>query len=241
MDLQGISFAAGELVALAGLLATSMWLGVSDWRTRSVGLGAIRASYLVAVAVNALIVVMTMTTSAAPVVDTITKLVANAAPTAIMIVMLSSVVITFWKRGLLASGDAYAIPPLLSILLFAATPVTVAAYFITAMAGVAALFVARNVINNARYKDVLYGQLWHRLYLMLFCYYGSGSDIRYAFAHERRQQQDGDYLEMKIRRDYDEDPFYQGKEKTWLVPSLPVLSGFAPATAAVIAATVLLS
>jgi len=231
VDLHGVSFAAGELVALAALLAASTWLGISDWRTRSVGLGAIRASYLVAVAVNALIVVIVTVATDLPAIDVLIELMLSAAPAAIMIMILSSVVITFWKLGLLASGDAYVIPALLSMLLFAATPAVVAAYFIAAIASTSAVFVARNVYNNARYRDKMYGPLLHRLYLMLFCYYGSGSDIRYAFAYERRQQQDGEYPGMKIRRDYDEEPFYQGKEKTWLVPGLPVLSGFAPATA----------
>ncbi len=233
MDLHGISSAAGELVALAGLLAASTWLGVSDWQTRAVGLGAMRASYLVAVAVNALIIVIVIVTTDLPAIDVLSKLIVGTVPAAIMIVMLSCIVIAFWKIRLLASGDAYAIPALLSMLLFVAAPAVVAAYFIAAIASTVVVFVARNVYNNARYRDKMYGPLLHRLYLMLFCYYGSGSDIRYAFAYERRQQQDGDYLGMKIRRDYDEEPFYQGKEKTWLVPGLPLLSGFAPATAVI--------
>lgn len=242
MDLHGVSFAAGELVALAALLAASTWLGISDWRTRFVGLGAIRANYLVAVAVNALIVVIVTVTADLPAIDASSELMRSAAPAAIMIMILSSVVIAFWKLSLLASGDAQAIPALLSMLLFVAVPAVVAAYFIVAIAGTSTVFVARNICNNARYKNKLYGPPLHRLYLMLFCYYGSGSDIRYAFAYERRQlqQEDGDYLGMKIRRDYNEEPFYELREKTWLVPGLPVLSGFAPATAAVIAALVLL-
>ena len=243
MEPHGVSSAAGQLVvALAALVATSTWLGISDWRSRTVGHGAIRACCAAAITVNALIAAMAIANAPAGIVDaiTISKLMTGAIPTAIIIALLSGAVIAFWKLGLMASGDAYAIPAFLSILLFAATPVAVAAYFITAIACTAVVFVARNVINNARYKNMLYGPLLHKLYLMLFCYYGSSADFRYAFAY-KAQDDDDICVRVKIRRDYDEDPFYQGKEKTWLVPGLPVLSGFAPATAAVIAATVLLS
>ncbi|HEX7031956.1 MAG TPA: hypothetical protein VF172_03050 [Nitrososphaera sp.] len=229
MEPPGIYSAAGEIVALAALVAASTWLGISDWRSRTVGIGSIRACYVVATAVNVVVAAMSMTT-AAPAIDTTIKLIVKAAPTAILIILLSCTVIAFWKLGLMASGDAYAVPALLSMLLFIATPAAVAAYFIAAMTTMLTIFAVKNVYNNLRYKGMLYGPLWHKLYLLLFCFYGSGSDIRYAFSLSRKQH-NGDRVELKVKRDYDEEPFYEGKEKTWLVPGLPLLSGFAPATA----------
>ncbi|HXG06272.1 MAG TPA: hypothetical protein VNI77_02980 [Nitrososphaera sp.] len=257
-------------VALAALAITSTWLGISDWRSRTVGHGVIRVCYAVTITINMLIAAAAMVSSPANnMADAMSKLIAKAAPTAIIIALLSGAVIAFWKLDLLASGDAYAIPALLTMLLLVATPAVVAIYFIAAMAGMAATFVAKNTLNNIRYRDRLYGPPWHRLYLMLFCYYGSSSDIRYAFAYKRKQQQgkkndssDNDYDGdgngngngngngacgcgccgnnndiSEIRRDYDGEPFYEGKERMWLVPGLPLLSGFAPAAALVVIAS----
>jgi hypothetical protein len=171
---------------------------------------------------------MAIANAPAGIVDAITigKLMTGAIPTAIIIALLFCTVIAFWKLGLMASGDAYAIPAFLSMLLFVATPAAVAVYFIAAIAITTIIFVAKNVRNNTRCKDRLYGPLWHRLYLMLFCYYGSGSDVRYVFVYNGEG--------AKRKRDYDEEPFYEGEEKTWLVPGLPLLSGFAPAAAVIV-------
>lgn len=230
METTVFTTAAGQLAALATLMATSAWLGLSDWRSRTIGYSAIRICYVAAIAVNVLpfvMVVMAEHHPAGSMAGAIGELITNAVPTATIIALLSGIIVMFWKLGLLASGDAYAVPAFLSMLLFVTAPAMVAVYFITAIAITAVIFVAKNIRNNMRHRSRLYGPLWHRLYLMLFCYYGNGSDVRYAFAYDGGSDCTG----IKIKRDYDEEPFYQGKEKTWLVPGLPLLSGFAPATA----------
>jgi hypothetical protein len=280
--------AGTTLAALAALVITSTWLGVSDWRSRTVGRRAILACYVVAIAVNALAVTTAATQQqagdAAGAVD-IYRLIRSPIPTtAIIIALLSGTVIASWRLGLLASGDAYAIPALLSMLLFVATPAAVAIYFIAAMAITLVTSITKNVYNNMRHKDKLYGSILHKLHLLLFCYYGSGSDAPYAFVYnnndsdnkkydsgdgggrqqqeeEQQQQQrqdgsnggsdgcagsgsgggmDGNAVTkvgtgtgtgtIRLRRDYDGEPFYGGQEKIWLMPGLPLLSGFAPAT-----------
>jgi hypothetical protein len=279
--------AGTTLAALAALVITSTWLGVSDWRSRTVGRRAILACYVVAIAVNALAVTTAATQQqAGDAAGAVDRLIRSPIPaTAIIIALLSGTVIASWRRGLLASGDAYAIPALLSMLLFVATPAAVAIYFIAAMAITLVASITKNVYNNMRHKDKLYGSILHKLHLLLFCYYGSGSDAPYAFVYnndsdnkkydsgdgggrqqqeeEQQQQQrqdgsngggdgcagsgsgggmDGNAVTkvgtgtgtgtgtIRLRRDYDGEPFYGGQEKIWLMPGLPLLSGFAPAT-----------
>jgi hypothetical protein len=129
--------------------------------------------------------------------------------------------ISFWRADLLAEGDALAVPAMLSMLPLVASPLAIILYFVFAMAFVLALSVAKNVHNNMRHREAAYGSVWHRLYLLLFCYYGDGKSCRYAFRYSG-----------KIRRDYDSELYYAESGKVWLVTGLPLLLGFTPATGA---------
>lgn len=143
----------------------------------------------------------------------------GAAGSILTVLFLSGVMILFWRAGLLAEGDALAVPAMLSILPLVASPVAIILYFVSAMAFVLALSVVNNTRNNMRFRDITYGPFWHRLYLFLFCYYGNRDSCRYAFRYSG-----------KTRRDYDTDVYYREGQKIWLVPALPLLLGFAPAT-----------
>jgi hypothetical protein len=228
-----------ELVALAVLGSISSYLGVSDWNNRSVSLHGILACYGVAVCIN----VMAILTS-----GIIISVVPNfdifswRAPTAstwqvntneyvgastvidhvsfsmLTVIFLSGMIFAFYRLGLLASGDALGVPAILAVLMLVAGPIEIIVYFVSAMVFVLAISVARNLRNNVRCRDALNGPLRRRLYLLLFCYYGDGAACRYSFRYTGG-----------TRRNYDSESYYIGTEKTWLVPGIPMLSGFMPA------------
>jgi hypothetical protein len=229
-----------ELVALAALGSISTYLGISDWNKRIVDLHGILVCYGVAVCIN----VMSILTSSVIIISLVPNydIVSWRAPTAstwqvntgesagttmvidhpsnsiLTVIFLSSMMFVFYRLGLLASGDALGIPAILAVLMLAAEPIEIITYFISAMVFVLAISVARNLRNNVRYREALHGPLVQRMYLLLFCYYGDNAACRYAFKYTRG-----------VRRNYDSDSYYAGKEKTWLVPGIPLLSGFMPA------------
>jgi hypothetical protein len=226
-----------ELVALAALGTAAVCLGVSDWKRRTVDLRLVLACYGLAACVNIAILAgslagpdadvskqaSTMSRDPASVGESALETVRSAAGSILTVVFLSGVMVAFWRVGLLASGDALAVPAILSMLPFMALPSWIILYFVSAMAFVLLTSVVNNVRNNIRYRKAAYGSLWHRVYLIFFCYYGDGDSCRYAFRYSAR-----------TRRDYDSELYYVGSTKTWLVPGLPLLFGFAPATAVLI-------
>jgi len=221
-----------ELVALAALGTAAICLGVSDWKRRTVDLRLVLACYGLAACVNIAILAgslvgpdvdvskkaSTTSTHKESAGESALETAYSAAGSILTVLFLSGVMILFWRAGLLAEGDALAVPAMLSILLLMASPIVIILYFVSAMVFVLALSVAQNVCNNMRHRDAAYGALWHRLYLLLFCYYGDGDSCRYAFRYSAR-----------VRRDYDDEKYYTGSEKVWFVPGLPLLLGFAPA------------
>lgn len=218
-------------VSFAVLGVMSTYLGISDWKRREVELRQVLACYGISAACNAAaVVVMAAMAGPPPAVTSSGQIVVAdiASSTIVTVLFLSGMVTVFWRLRLLAAGDALAVPAILSMLIFVAEPVEVILYFVAALMFVLAISLAENLRNNLRYRHMAYGPLWHRLYLLFFCRYGDG-----------RQQSTGHsfvYLPGRVganassRRDYDKEPFYEGNEKTWLVPGLPLLSGFAPAT-----------
>lgn len=222
-----------ELVAIAALGIVAICLGIADWKRRTVGLRVILACYVVAVCINSVFIL----TDILPRPDTDISRQASAStwlPSAgesamermepatgsiLTVLFLSGAMLAFYRLGLLASGDALAVPAILTIPVLVASPMQIILFFMSAMAFVLAIAIARNLCNNFRHMDRAYGCRWHRMYLMLFCYYGDGAACRWAFKYSGM-----------IRRDYDSEPYYSGKEEMWLVPGLPLLSGFAPAT-----------
>lgn len=224
-----------ELVALAALGTAAICLGVSDWKRRTVDLRLVLACYCLAACVNIAILAgslaspdmdvskkaSTMSTHMESVGESALETVRSAAGSILTVLLLSILMISFWRAGLLAAGDALAVPAMLSMLPLVASPLAIILYFVSAIVFVLVHSVAKNVCNNMRHGDAAYGALWHRLYLLLFCYYGDGKSCRYAFRYSGR-----------ISRDYDGELYYAESEKVWLVPGLPLLSGFAPATGA---------
>lgn len=222
-----------ELVALAALGTAAICLGVSDWKRRTVDLRLVLACYGLAACVNIAILAgslvgpdidvskkaSTTSTHMESAGESALETMYSAAGSILTVLFLSVVMITFWRAGLLAEGDALAVPAMLSMLTLAAAPVAIMLYFASAMAFVLALSVAQNICNNMRHRDAAYGAPWHRLYLLLFCYYGDGKSCRFAFRYSG-----------KMSRDYDSELYYAKSEKVWLVPGLPLLLGFAPAT-----------
>jgi hypothetical protein len=221
-----------ELVALAALGSTAICLGISDWRRRAVDMYLIIACYGASACVNGAVILAG--SLAGPDIDSfmyaptillesagasVLQIVRPAAGSIFAVLFLSGVLIAFNRLGLLASGDALAVPAIISMLVLVASPIEIILYFSSAMTFVLALSGARNVRNNIRYRNAAAGRLWRRLYLMLFCYYGDGDSCRYAFRYSG-----------PTRRDYESEPYYTGREKIWLVPGLPLLAGFAPAT-----------
>lgn len=223
-----------ELVALAALGTAAICLGLSDWKRRTVDLRLVLACYGLAACVN--IAAIPAVSLASPDMDvskkasTITakmesigesalETVLRAAGSILTVVFLSVVIIAFWRAGLLAEGDALAVPAILSMLPLVTSPSGIILYFMSAMSFVLVLSAVNNARNNMRFRDLAYGPFWHRLYLLLFCYYGNGDSCRYAFRYSG-----------KTRRDYDTDVYYREGQKIWLVPGLPLLIGFAPAT-----------
>ncbi len=225
-------FSDVELVALAALGTAAICLGVSDWKRRTVDLRLVLACYGLAACVNIAILAgsladpdaevskqaSTMSTHPESVGESALETARSAAGSILTVLLLSGAMVAFWRVGLLASGDALAVPAMLAMLPFAASPMKIILYFASAIVFVVVVFVAKNVRNNTRHRYAACGPLWHRLYLLLFCYYGNGESCRYAFRHS-----------AMIRRDYDNELYYGGSRKTWLVPGLPLLSGFAPA------------
>ena len=224
-----------ELVAFAALGTAAICLGMSDWKRRTVDLLLVLACYGLAACVNIAILAgglvgpdvdaskkaSTTSTHMKSAGESALETVQGAAGSILTVLFLSVVMILFWRAGLLAEGDALAIPSMLSMLPFVASAVAIFLYFVLAIAFILVVSVVKNARNNMRHRDAAYGALWHRLYLLLFCYYGDGESCRYSFTYSG-----------KIRRDYDGELYYRGSEKVWLVPGLPLLLGFAPATGA---------
>lgn len=223
-----------ELVALAALGTAAICLGVSDWKRRTVDLRAVLACYGLAACVNIAAILAgslaspdvdvskqgsTMSARLDSVGESALETVRSAAGSILTVNFLSSVMATFWRVGLLASGDALAVPAILSMLPLVASPSEIILYFVSAMSFVLLTSMVTNVRNNMRHRNAAYGSFWHRLYLLLFCYYGDVDSCGYAFRYSGR-----------TRRDYDSETYYAGREKVWLVPGLPLLSGFVPAT-----------
>ncbi len=209
-----------ELVALAALGTAATFLGLSDWKRRSVDLRWILVCYGIAACINGAVVLADLAVSSSPqaAYRSATEAMKQSTGSVLAVTFLSSIVVLLHRLGLLASGDALSIPAMLGVIMLVSQPIEIILYFASAMAIVLAFFVARNVRNNVRYRDRAGGPFLHRLHLVLFCYYGSGYTCRHAFKYAR-----------STRHDYDNDPYYTGKEETWLVPGLPLLSGFAPA------------
>lgn len=208
-------------------------LGLSDWKRRTVDLRLVLACYGLAACVNIAILAgslvspdvdvskkaSTTSTHMESAGESALEILHSAAGSILTVLFLSGVMILFWRTGLLAEGDALAVPSMLSMLPIVASPVAIILYFVSATAFVLVLSVVNNARNNMRFRDVTYGPSWHRLYLFLFCYYGNRDSCRYAFRYSGRTS-----------RDYDTDVYYRESQKIWLVPGLPLLSGFAPAT-----------
>jgi hypothetical protein len=192
------------MVALVALGGVAAFFGLSDWKKREVDLRGVLLAYCGATCVSAGLVLSGQATGIEP-------------ATAFSIFLLSGAVFAFWKLGLLAFGDVVAIPAML-LMLLTSTALAVMLYFMTAMSFVVVIALAKNVRNNMRYRTETYGPWRQKIHLMLFCYYGDGT-VRHAFQ----------YGGNATRRDYDNEGYYAGKEKTWLVPGLPLLSGFLPA------------
>lgn len=211
-----------ELVALAALGTVAIYLGTSDWKGRTVDLRLVLACYGLAACVNIAVSLAspdmdvsrkasTITAKMESIGESVLETVRSAAGSILTALFLSVVMIAFWRAGLLAEGDALAIPATLSMLPFVASPVAIVLYFVSAMAFVLLLSVAQNVCNNMRHRDAAYGALWHRLYLLLFCYYGDGKSCRYACRYAFKYSD-------KMCRDCDGELYYTGSEKAWLVP-----------------------
>ncbi len=231
-----------ELVALAALGSISAYLGISDWNKRIVDLHGIFACYGIASCINVMVILTNShiisvvpdfdifswkapTISAwqldigKSAVETTSIIeIDHTAGSILTVIYLSSTMFMFYRLGLLASGDALAIPAILGVLMLVADPIAIIVYFVSAMVFVLAISVSRNLRNNLLCRQALNGPLWRRLYLMLFCYYGNGASCRYSFRYTGG-----------TRRNYDSESYYIGTEKTWLVPGVPLLSGFMPA------------
>lgn len=209
-----------EMVALVALGGITTFFSFSDWKKREVDLRGILLAYCVATAVNAGLVLLG-------------RAAINPAA-AFSIIFLSSVLLAFWRHGLLAFGDVVAIPAMLLMLLTLPSSsssiggaLTVLLYFVAAIAFVAIISIAKNLRNNLRYRNELYGSLQQKMHLIFFCYYGDGGTLKHGFKYDDGNDNSDN---NKIQRDYDREEYYDGKEKTWLIPGLPLLSGFLPAT-----------
>jgi hypothetical protein len=230
-----------ELVALAALGSISAYLGISDWNKRIVDLHGILACYGIAVCINVMVILTNShIISVVPDFDISWKAAAEpawqldmgksaVATTSIIdidqvsisiftVIVLSSTMFMFYRLGLVASGDALGLLAILGVLMLVSEPIEIIVYFVSAMVIVLAISVARNLGNNVRCKEALNGPLRRRLYLLLFCYYGDGAACRYSFRYTGG-----------TRCNYDCESYYVGTEKTWLVPGIPMLSGFMPA------------
>ncbi|WP_148701809.1 hypothetical protein [Candidatus Nitrososphaera evergladensis] len=211
----------------------SAYFGLSDWKTRVVDHRAILACYVLAVCVNSAIILTaaftTIDKSTSSHESTISEWLAIIKESAIATILrahgsifavlfLACTLFVFYRLNLLALGDALAIPAMLVMLLLAARPIEIIVYFVSALVFVLAISVGRNLGNNVRCREALNGPLRRRLYLLLFCYYGDGAACRYSFRYTGG-----------TRRNYDRESYYVGTEKTWLVPGIPMLSGFMPA------------
>ncbi len=243
---------------LLALIAVSGYAGIMDIRTRMVTKHIIVASYILAAASNVNAVVAEyggaadqstqqppstpadqngfynapLTYPAISKADIATAIRGEESPLMlaahagqyIMAGVLSSAGLVIWKSRMLAAGDAVIIPAFLFTLApIAASPQMVAMYYVLAASSVLIASVTNNLRNNVHHRDRLYGPLWHRLYLMIFCYYGEYSVAKHAFVYGGN-----------VRRDYDSEQFYSGSAKTWLMPGLPLLAGFAPAIVVVL-------
>jgi|GEM_PF-3603381 len=230
-----------ELVALAALGSISAYLGISDWNKRLVDLRGILVCYGIAACINVMVIpTSSQIISFVPDYDISWKAAAvpawqldmskstgattlsididHASGSILTVMFLSSTMFMFHRLGLVASGDALGIPAILTVLMLVAEPIEIIIYFVSAMVFVLAISVARNLGNNVRWREALFGSLRRRLYLLLFCYYGDGAACRYSFRYTGG-----------TRRNYDRESYYVGTEKTWLVPGIPMLSGFMPA------------
>jgi hypothetical protein len=231
-----------ELVALAALGSISAYLGISDWNKRIVDLHGILVCYGIAACINLMVILtnshiilvlsdydiswkaptapawqLNMGKSAGATTTSIIDI-DHIAGSILTVIFLSGMLFAFYRIGLLASGDTLGIPAILAVLILVAEPIKIIVYFVSAMVFVLAISVARNLRNNVRCREALYGPLRRRLYLLLFCYYGDGAACKYSFSYTGG-----------TRRNYDRESYYIGKEKTWLVPGIPLLSGFMPA------------
>lgn len=212
------------LIEFVALGVVAAFFSISDWKRREVDLRVVLLAYCAATVVNAGLIF-----SGRAAID-------KAA--AFSIILLSGVMLPFWRLGLLAFGDVISIPAMLLMLLTVPSsslvggPLTVLLYFVIALAFVAITSLAKNLRNNLQYRSKLYGSLQQKLHLMLFCYYGDSSMLKHAFKYDDDDLNNNDKKKKKkkVRRDYDREEYYNGKEKTWLVPGLPLLSGFLPAT-----------